>query len=264
MTLIMQKTYWKPKITRSNAVQLNATIPSLSQTDEMHTCKQKRPQNQQRCDLGMNSAKPLGALSTTSSKLKVTSWKPSPTSMQPHPPMTTKLLYWNSTEAAKLFLPTTDEENCLVAIENQISVLHDAISAPIGYLTVVDCIGEAVDDPSELLTEYQVWVLWQKCQLLFCVLSIAKKKMPTIHNWDAVCAEGLEVAKSVGVSITRASRVVRNDYQGFRKRRNFQVKVVPKNNLTPFLEQNKDVCMANNNTPGSICWSCLLSLFAST
>jgi len=62
-------------------------------------------------------------------------------------------------ETEKLFLPTTNEENCLVAIENQISVLHDAISAPIGYLTVVDCIGEAVDDPSELLTEYQVWVL---------------------------------------------------------------------------------------------------------
>jgi hypothetical protein len=61
-------------------------------------------------------------------------------------------------ETEKLFLPTTNEENCLVAIENQISVLHDALSAPLRYLTVVDCIGEDVGDPSELLTEYQVWV----------------------------------------------------------------------------------------------------------
>jgi hypothetical protein len=40
--------------------------------------------------------------------------------------------------------------------------------------------------------------------------------MPTIQNWDAVCAEGLEIAKSVVVSITRASRIMRNYYQVFR------------------------------------------------
>jgi hypothetical protein len=43
-------------------VQLNVTIPSLSQTDEVRTCKQERPQNQQRYDLGMNSAKPYHML----------------------------------------------------------------------------------------------------------------------------------------------------------------------------------------------------------
>jgi hypothetical protein len=40
------------------------------------------------------------------------------------------LLYWNSTEAAKLFGPTLEEANCLVAIDNQIAVLQDAIDAP--------------------------------------------------------------------------------------------------------------------------------------
>ena len=39
----MQKT----KVTRSNEVQLNATIP-VSEKDEVHTCKQKRPQNQEK------------------------------------------------------------------------------------------------------------------------------------------------------------------------------------------------------------------------
>ena len=102
--------------------------------------------------------------------------EPFPTSVHPHPPLTTESLYWNSTEAAKLFLPTADEENCLVAIENQISVLQDAISAPLSYLTVVDCIGEPVGDPSELLTDYQVWVVRQKFQILFCVFNIAKQK----------------------------------------------------------------------------------------
>jgi hypothetical protein len=50
------------------------------------------------------------------------------------------------------------------------------MSAPLSYLTVVDCIGEPVGDPSELLTDYQVWVVRQKFQILFCVFNIAKQK----------------------------------------------------------------------------------------
>jgi hypothetical protein len=176
----------KTKVTRSNAAQLNVTIP-ISEKDEVHTCKRKRPQNQEKCELGLNSAKPLGESKVTPSTLRVSSSKPSPTSVHPHPPLTMELLYWNSMEAAKLFLPTADEENCLVAIENQISVLKYAMSTLLSYLTVVDCIGEPVGDPSELLTDYQVWVIRQKCQILLCILNITRKKMPTIQNWDAVC-----------------------------------------------------------------------------
>ena len=68
--------------------------------------------------------------------------------------------------------------------------------------------------------------------------------MPTIQNWDAVCAQGLEVARSAGVLITRASRIMRNYYQDFRRNRKFQVKVLAKDNLPPFLEQSKDICTA--------------------
>jgi hypothetical protein len=41
----------------------------------------------------------------------------------------------------------------------------------------------------------------------------------------------------------RASRIVRNCYLDFRKKV-FQVKGVAKDNLPPFLEQNKDIWMA--------------------
>jgi hypothetical protein len=91
-------------------VQLNVTIPT-SEKDEVHTRKRKRPQNQEKCELGLNSAKPFGESKVTPSTLKVSSLEPSPTSVHPHPPLTTELLYWNSTEAAKLFLPTADEKN---------------------------------------------------------------------------------------------------------------------------------------------------------
>ncbi len=111
-------------------MQINVTIP-IPEKDEVHVRKWKRPQNQEKCELGLNSAKPLGESKVAPSTLKVSSSKPSLTSVHPHPPLINELLYWNSTEAAKLFLPTANEKNCLVAIENQISVLQDAISAPL-------------------------------------------------------------------------------------------------------------------------------------
>jgi hypothetical protein len=57
------------------------------------------------------------------SKLKVSPLEPSPTSAHRDILSGNGLLYWNSTEAAKLFLPTLEEANCLVGVDNQIAVL---------------------------------------------------------------------------------------------------------------------------------------------
>jgi hypothetical protein len=62
--------------------------------------------------------------------------------------------------------------------------------------------------------------------------------MPKLQNWDFVCAEALGVIRSMGVSITKASRVVRIYFQEFRVKRKFQAGVAGKFNLPPFLEQN--------------------------
>jgi len=53
-------------------------------------------------------------------------------------------------------------------------------------------------------------------------------------------------AKRVRISITKASRIVRNYHKDFRLRRKFQVRILGGGgNLPPFhLEQNKDVCTA--------------------
>jgi len=53
----------------------------------------------------------------------VSSLDPSPTSACHEILLDNGLLYWNSTEAAKLLMPTLEEANCLVAIDNQIAVL---------------------------------------------------------------------------------------------------------------------------------------------
>jgi hypothetical protein len=90
------------------------------------------------------------------SKLKFSSLEPSPTSAHHDILSRNGLLYWNSTEAEKLLLPTPEEANCLVAIDNLIAVLRSAMDAPSSILTVVDIIGKVVGDPGEVLTGYQL------------------------------------------------------------------------------------------------------------
>jgi hypothetical protein len=42
------------------------------------------------------------------------------------------------------------------------------------------------------------------------VLDVAREMMPTVQDWVDMCLEALEAAKRVGISITKASKVVRN------------------------------------------------------
>jgi hypothetical protein len=71
-----------------------------------------------------------------------------------------------------------------------------------------------------------------------------KRKILIVQNLDHICLEGLEAAKRVWISITKASQIVRYYYQDIRLRRKFQVRILEGDNLPPILEQNKDVCVA--------------------
>ncbi len=130
----------------------------------MNTCQRKKPQNHENSEHSSNETLPCGEVSIPPSKLKVSSSEPSPTSAHRDILSGNGLLYWNSTEAAKLFFPTPEEANCIVAVDNQIPVSQDAMDALLRIFTVVDIIGEVVGDPGEVLTDYQLWAIHQKCQ----------------------------------------------------------------------------------------------------
>jgi hypothetical protein len=125
--------------------------------------KRKRPQNQEICEPGLSKATSLGDTTDPLKINEVSSPVPSVTSVHPHAPQEPEDYYWHSTEAAKLFLPTPGASSCLVAADNQICVLEDALASPLSYLNVVDIMGDIDGDPSEVLSCYQVWGLRQKC-----------------------------------------------------------------------------------------------------
>jgi len=152
--------------------------------------------------------------------------------------------YWESPEACLLFMATEDEESAKDAVENQFKSLRAAMSSPLGYLNIIECQGEEIldTDPSEILTQYQVWTITQKLQLLLCALQLALCEMPKVKNWDYVCSEAISHSKRFGICLTTSSRVLRNWYQNFRRNRKLIVNCTSKHNLPPFLQQNTDVC----------------------
>jgi hypothetical protein len=176
----------------------------FKETTSANTHKRKAPQNHINSEHNSIEKLSFEEVNIPPSKLMVSSLDPSPTSVRRDILLDNGLLYWNSTEAAKLFMPTLEKANCLVAIDNQIAVLQDAMDAPLSIMTVVDIVGKVVSDPGDALIDYQLWSIHQKCQLLFCVLNDAREKMPIVPNWDNICLEGLEAAKRVGISIMKA------------------------------------------------------------
>jgi hypothetical protein len=128
----------------------------LGYAEDLLQIKTKRPQNQEICKPGLSKATPLGDTTDPLKINEVSSLALSVTNVHPHAPQATEYYYWHSTEAAKLFLPASGESNCLVAVNNQICLLEDALAAYFSYLNIVDIMGEVDRDPSEALSSYQM------------------------------------------------------------------------------------------------------------
>jgi len=74
-------------------------------------------------------------------------------------------LYWSSKEARNNFSPIGDELDALEAVKNQIELLKEALTSPLDHLTIVDAHGSDAT-ASEMLSEFQSWIIFGKCQLL--------------------------------------------------------------------------------------------------
>ena len=133
--------------------------------------------------------------------------------------------YWHSSEACRFNRPL-------------------ASSTPHGYLTLIErgWGNKTTEDVEDGLTEYQVWLVHQKIIVLTLALLVAKEKMESMNNWNSCCEEAAIAATRLGIKAGTHLRRVCNWYQNFRIQRKITVLVLPgKNNLPPFLQQNKDI-----------------------
>jgi hypothetical protein len=159
----------------------------------------------------------------------------------PLPQASLTFTYWESPEARKLFVPKGDE-TVLESIEAQIAILRGANEMHLSYLDVIDNpLQDILDEDS--LTSYQVWALQQLCLVLCVALKIAKEKMNGV-TWEKCCAEAIDYASAMGMTLTSQPQTVMEWYRLFRRNRKFIRPPRKKDNLPPFLQQNPDIVQA--------------------
>ena len=164
--------------------------------------------------------------------------KSRPLSPQAHP------LYWESTEAKKLFAPIDDEVNAYDAVLNQICTLSEALESHDGYLKVLSNKSKITDGS---ISRYHVWCLTQKIRTLVIALSFAEKFMPSLQNWNSCCTRAIEeLSKTPGLKSITCSFTVAKWYREFRsnghKLSGTAFETGSKISLPPFLSNNPDVC----------------------
>lgn len=120
----------KTKFIRTSTVQLNDTIPA-SENDEGYTCKRRKTSEKRKIGAWPQHSNTIRGIKITPSILKVSSLEPSTTSVHPHPLLKLNFCIGFQQRQQNCFYPPP--MIYLEAIKNQISVLQDAITAPLRY-----------------------------------------------------------------------------------------------------------------------------------
>ena len=81
------------------------------------------------------------------------------------------------------------------------------------YLDLIDNpLQDILDEDSQ--TSYQVWALQQRCLVLCVALKIAKEKMNGV-SWEKCCAEAIDYASAMGMTLTSRPQTVMEWYRFF-------------------------------------------------
>ena len=231
------------RVTRSSTINLETPIETT-----VVTGKRKRPQIQESIDPHSNVSHTLkidpcdhSSCSKLSSSLAISPLPQLSSTESPPIPSSNSGIYWLSPEAKKLFAPKSNE-SVLEGIDAQIRILKKANETHLSYLDIIDNPQQDTLD-EDSLTTYQVWALQQRCLVLCLALKLAKEKMNGIR-WEQCCAEAIDYASGMCMTLTSRPQTVMEWYRLFRRNRKFLRPPRKKDNLPPFLQQNPNVVQA--------------------
>ena len=109
-------------------------------------------------------------------------------------------------------LCNTKKESTFESINKQIEILRQANYTHLSYLDVINVSSN--EYASNMLTDYQVWVLHQKCQILSTALHLAKKNMNT-WTWEECCRKAITYGAIMGLTLTKQTKTVMKWYRKF-------------------------------------------------
>lgn len=131
------------------------------------------------------------------------------------------LIYWESTEARKLFRAKSNE-TVLEAIDDQIKVLTEAYKSTDGWKSIVRVTLRDGEDMEEVISPVDILMLREKARFLSAALEQAKKNKPKF-TWDECCKKAIDdIAEKEKNTFFPTSRTLQAHYRKFRDDRKFK------------------------------------------
>jgi len=104
-------------------------------------------------------------------------------------------IYWDSTDAKKLFGARPDDENVLTTLERKIDILKASNQTAEGYRCVI--FGR---DPHNICTQHQIYQIRQHCAILCMAYIFAKDQMHDHKTtWEICCSQACSLLNMCGI-----------------------------------------------------------------
>ena len=114
------------------------------------------------------------------------------------------------------------EEDSLVAIENQIETLSEALESPYDLMSILD---EDLD--LESISQFQIHNLNRKVNLLHTTFVIAAREMAGLQNWSLICEKSIAIGKQMmGKAALIHEKILRYSFLEFCEERKFKVHTI--------------------------------------
>ncbi len=95
------------------------------------------------------------------------------------------VIYWDSTDARKLFGALPEDENVITTLEQKISKLKASNQTAEGYQDVI----EGRDPQDACCTPNQIYEIRQRCAILCMAYIFAKEQMNDGITWESCCRQ---------------------------------------------------------------------------
>ena len=139
-------------------------------------------------------------------------------------------IWWQSTEAFRLFNASKEKETTIDRLEDLIAVLDNANSTAMSYKTIVDGL-----DADDTMSEHKKEDIRMKARYLAQAYRIAIEEMP-FKTWNDCCREAIDQLATVHINYIKNEKVLQRWNVEFCKKKLFRIKHRGTRDLPAFLD----------------------------
>ena len=139
-------------------------------------------------------------------------------------------IWWESTEAFRLFNASKGKETSIDRLEELIAMLENANATAVSYKMIVEGL-----DADETMSEHKKEDIRMKARYLAQAYRIAIEEMP-FKTWNNCCRDAIDQLATVHIKYIKNEKVLQRWNVEFCKTKSFRIKSRGKRDLPAFLE----------------------------